>query len=139
MSKVTFTQEQQAQINAMIAEAVSKAVTDALAGAKKPPKKKDSIFMKYNTATGKRDIAVECTEAQKKAWERSSENYEERKAKGSQKLEEFEAKRAEYKPTKKFKDALKKKPSMSRKEAAELGFVGTREDLKALKVELGIR
>ena len=47
---------------------------------------------------------------------------------------EYEAKHKAYKPSDEFLKALKAKPTMTRKEAKAYGFVGTKDELKALKL-----
>lgn len=51
---------------------------------------------------------------------------------------EWEAKHKAFKPSKELIAALKANPVMTRKEAAKLGFVGTKDELKALKHELKV-
>lgn len=51
---------------------------------------------------------------------------------------EWEAKHKAFKPSKELIEALKANPVMTRKEAAKLGFVGTKDELKALKHELKV-
>lgn len=51
---------------------------------------------------------------------------------------EWEAKHKAFKPSKELIAALKANPVMTRKEAAKLGFVGTKDELKALKNELKV-
>lgn len=48
---------------------------------------------------------------------------------------EYDAKRKAFKPSKELIEALKANPIMTRKEAAKLGFVGTKDELKALKLK----
>ena len=47
---------------------------------------------------------------------------------------EYEAKHKAFKPSDELIAALKANPVMTRKEAAKLGFVGTKDELKALKL-----
>ena len=47
---------------------------------------------------------------------------------------EYEAKHKAFKPSDELIAALKENPVMTRKEAAKLGFVGTKDELKALKL-----
>ena len=51
---------------------------------------------------------------------------------------EWEAKHKAFKPSKELIAALKANPVMTRKEAAKLGFVGTKDELMALKHELKV-
>lgn len=48
---------------------------------------------------------------------------------------EWDAKHKAFKPSAELIAALKANPVMTRKEAAKLGFVGTKDELKALKHE----
>lgn len=47
---------------------------------------------------------------------------------------EYKAKHDAFKPSNELIAALKANPVMTRKEAAKLGFVGTKDELKALKI-----
>lgn len=82
----------------------------------------------------------EDVQARKQAW---ADGADERKAKAEEKrkeaLAEWEKKHKAFKPSKALKDALKQNPCMTRKEAKAYGFVGTRDELKALKLELKVR
>ena len=78
---------------------------------------------------------VMCTPKQAEAWDkwrsRDRKPLDEVKA-------EYEAKHKAFKPSNELVNALKAKPTMSRKEAVAYGFVGTKDELKALKVELKV-
>ena len=69
-----------------------------------------------------------CSPAQAKAWDEAKERLEEAK-------ERFDKAKAKYKPSKALKDAiLADRARITRKVAvAEFGFVGTKDDLRALK------
>ena len=98
-------------------------------GKKAQPKAEKVEFTKHDGTT------VMCTPKQAAAWEkwrgREFKPLDEVKA-------EWEAKHKAFKPSKALKDALKANPVMTRKEAAKLGFVGTKDELKALKNELKV-
>lgn len=113
---------------AQIASMDAKAPVGKKAQKKSATKAKTATFMKYNVATGKRDIAVPCTEAQKAVWEKHEfKTFD---------AEAWEKQRKAFKPSKALKDAIKANPVITRKQAKELGFVGTRDDLKALKAQV---
>ncbi len=135
MSKIT---------NAMLMEAINginvkfdtlSARVDALEGAKSKPstsgkgKVKDTPFTKHD------GTVVMTTKAQADAWAKHRDGYTDRVATKEATLKEWEAKRAEYKPSKALLDAIKaNRASITHKIAKEqFGFVGTKDDLKALK------
>lgn len=126
-NKFTFTQE---QLDAVIANAVKQALaaqpTTASTG---KGKAKNVPFTKHD------GTVIMGTQAQVDAWKKSQEGYADRIAKRDANLQAFETKREAYKPSKALKDAIKAdRASITRKVAKEkYGFVGTKEDLKALK------
>ena len=93
--------------------------TVTVTGSAKPQVVKDVPFTKHD------GTVVMATQAQVNAWTKRRENYvpkEDRLAKWSED-------RANFKPSQTLIDAIKAKPTMTRKEAKELGFVGTSDDL----------
>ena len=66
-------------------------------------------------------------------WEAARSRSEGRKSLDEVKAE-WDAKHKAFKPSKELIAALKAHPTMTRKEAAKLGFVGTKDELKALKL-----
>lgn len=58
------------------------------------------------------------------------------KAENEERLAKWEEARAKFKPNKELKAFLKDNPHCTRNEAKEYGFIGTRDDLKALKASL---
>lgn len=93
-------------------------------GAKAQPKVEKVEFVKHD------GTKVMCTPKQAAAWskwrDREFKPLDEVKA-------EWDAKHKAFKPSKELIEALKANPCMTRKEAAKLGFVGTKDELKALK------
>ena len=125
--KVTFTQE---QVQEMIAQAVAQALasmpTQSASG--KGKAKADPKLVEFTKADG---TVVKCTEAQAKAWDA----YRNRAHKS---LDEVKALKPEI--SAKGRAYVKAHPSCTRKEAAANGCKNiTKEGLKALKVELGVR
>lgn len=118
---------------AQVQELIARAVAEALASTKKPTTSKGKA--KTATFTKHDGTKVACTEAQAKAWEAYRDGYTNRVASKEANLAKFEADRKAYKPSKALKDAIKAdRASITRKVAAEkYGFVGTKDDLKALK------
>ena len=120
-----------AQIAQMNAENNAPAEGKKPTGAKAQPKaEKTETFVKMD------GTEVACTPAQKQAWEAyrnrsNGKTLDEVKA-------EWEEAHKNFKPSKELKDALKAKPTMTRKEAAALGFIGTKDELKALKAKLKV-
>lgn len=88
--------------------------------------------VEYTKADG---TVIMCTPKQAAHFEELKANAPERKAKFEAMCAEWERKYAEYKPSKELIEALKANPIMTRKEAVKLGFVGTKDDLKALKAK----
>lgn len=78
---------------------------------------------------------VHCTPAQKEAWEKFREGSSDRKEKFEAMKAGWADARKAYKPSKALKEAIKKdRASITHKVAkAQYGFVGTKNDLKALK------
>lgn len=125
--KVTFTQE---QVQEMIAQAVAQALaampTQSATG--KGKGKAQPKLVEFTKADG---TVVKCTEAQAKAWDA----YRNRAHKS---LDEVKALKPEI--SAKGRAYVKAHPSCTRKEAAANGCKNiTKEGLKALKVELGVR
>ena len=130
--KLSFTQE---ELQAVIAQAVAQALASQspTESAKGKGKGKGSAkLVEFKKADG---TTVQCTEAQAKAWEAWRDGSADRKASKEANLAKFEADRKGYKPSKALKDAIKAdRASITRKVAVEkFGFVGTKDDLKALK------
>ena len=98
---------------------------------KKAPEAKELV--EFTKADGTK---VMCTPKQAQAWE-AYRNRSNGKTLDEVKAEYAEA-RKNFVPSDALKDALKAKPTMTRKEAAELGFIGTKDELKALKLELNV-
>lgn len=74
---------------------------------------------------------VMVTPAQAAAWDK----YRNREHKTLDEVKaEYEAKHKDFKPSDALIQALKAKPTMTRKEAMAFGFVGTKDELKALKL-----
>lgn len=118
---------------AQVQELIARAVAEALASNKKPTtskgKAKTATFTKHDGTT------VKCTPAQAKAWEAWRDGSADRVASKEANLAKFEADRKGYKPSQALIKAIKAdRASITRKVAKEkYGFVGTKEDLKALK------
>lgn len=75
---------------------------------------------------------VMVTPAQAAAWDK----YRSRERKPLDEVKaEYEAKHKAFKPSDELIRALKDKPTMTRNEAKAYGFVGTKDELKALKLE----
>ena len=106
-------------------------VMAALSGVKGAPHEK-AHKEKTATFTKKDGTKVACTPAQAKIWSA----YVDRAQNREHNLAEWEKSRKAYKPNKAIKDAIKAHPTMTRKEAMEFGFVGTKEDLRNLKAQL---
>lgn len=128
---ITLTQE---ELNAIIAGAVAQALAQAptkSANSKAKGKGKAKL-VEFKKADG---TTVQCTPAQAKAWEAWRDGSADRVASKEANLAKFEADRKGYKPSKALKDAIKAdRASITRKVAKEqFGFVGTKDDLKALK------
>lgn len=129
MAKLTL-KTLEARINTLEAR-VSALEKGGKGSAPKTTSEKSATFMKYNPETGKRDIEVKCTPAQKAVWEKRSASYKEFDK------EAWEQKRASYKPSKELKDAIKKnRAAVTHKVAKEMGFVGTKKDLAELKAQI---
>ncbi len=129
MNGMKFSAPTQAEAMAMAQEFVkSSAPTTAGTSAGKG-KAKTTTFTKADGTT------VQCTEAQAKVWEAWRDGSADRKASKEANLAKFETDRKAYKPSKALKDAIKAdRASITRKVAVEkYGFVGTKDDLKALK------
>ena len=123
--KLTFTQE---ELNAVIAQAVAQAMAAQPTPAGKGTKKTDKKLVNFTKADG---TVVQCTEAQAKAWEayRNREHMS---------VEELKALKPQI--SAKGKAFVKANPGCTRKEAAAAGCKNiTKEGLKALKRELGVR
>lgn len=125
--KNTFTEAQ-------VQEIVAKAVAQALAGMEKPStsskgKVKDTPFTKHD------GTVVMTTAAQAQAWEKHRDGYANRVANKEANLKAWETKRDAYKPSKALKDAIKANRALITHKVAkeQYGFVGTKNDLKALK------
>ena len=137
MSKYTITEIKElmamgftpAQIASMSADAPAPAKGKKPTGAKAQPKAEKVEFVKHD------GTKVMCTPKQAAAWakwrDREFKPLDEVKA-------EWDAKHKAFKPSKELIAALKANPVMTRKEAAKLGFVGTKDELKALKHELKV-
>lgn len=125
---LTLTQE---ELQALIAGAVAQALASQAPtqSASKGKGKGKAKLVEFTKADGS---VVKCTEAQAKAWEayrsRSHKSFDEVKA-------EFTKAREVYKPSQALIKAIKAdRASITRKVAKEkYGFVGTKDDLKALK------
>jgi hypothetical protein len=136
MSKYTITEIKELMSMGFTPEQIARMSADAPAKGKKPtgkpaPAKADKVeFVK-------KDGTVKMVSPKQAAvWEaaRSRSNgktLDEVKA-------EWDAKHKAFKPSADLITALKANPVMTRKEAAKLGFVGTKDELKALKVELKV-
>ena len=102
----------------------------ALEGKSKPSvsvkgnaKVKDTPFTKHD------GTVVMTTKAQAEAWAKRRDNFVDKETA----LKDWNAKRATYKPSNSLLDAIKANPTITRKEAKALGFVGTSDDLWNLK------
>ena len=121
--KLTLTQE---ELNAVIAQAVAQALAATPTGSGKGKGK--GKLVDFTKADG---TVVQCTEAQAKAWDA----YRNRERKS---VEELKALKPQI--SAKGKAFVKANPGCTRKEAAANGCVNiTKEGLKALKRELGVR
>jgi hypothetical protein len=131
----------QAQLNAIIAEAVAGAL--AVSGAKAdkaPTSKKSTTKSTKKFAFTKHDGTVVYAKSQKQldAWtayaNRSYVSKEEREERFAEHKQAMQA----YKPSKALKDAIRKdRASITFAVAKEqYGFVGTKQSLKALKAEV---
>ena len=132
---ITLTQD---ELQTLIAGAVAQALAQTESAKHVPSSAKQK---KTTNGKGKAKLVeftkadgsvVKCTEAQAKAWEayrsRSHKSLDEVKA-------EFTKARDAYKPSKALVDAIKaNRAAVTRKVAKDqYGFVGTKDDLKALK------
>lgn len=120
----------EAQVQELIAKAVAQALAaQPTATGTGKGKAKTATFTKHDGTT------VACTPAQAKAWEAYRDGYADRVASKEANLAKFEADRKGYKPSQALIKAIKAdRASITRKVAVEkYGFVGTKEDLKALK------
>lgn len=123
---LTLTQE---ELQALIAGAVAQALASQTPTQSATNSKGKAKLVEFTKADGS---VVKCTEAQAKAWEayrsRSHKSLDEVKA-------EFTKAREAYKPSQALVKAIKAdRAAITRKVAKEkYGFVGTKEDLKALK------
>lgn len=125
---ITLTQE---ELNAIIAGAVAQALAQAptKSAVSKAKGKAQAKLVEFTKADG---TVVQCTEAQAKAWDA----YRNRKSGLS--LDEVKALKPQI--SAKGKAFVKANPGCTRKEAAANGCKNiTKEGLKALKVELGVR
>lgn len=135
---ITLTQD---ELQALIAGAVAQALAQTESAKQVPSSAKQKKttngkglckLVEFTKANGQ---TVQCTEAQAKAWEayrsRSHKSLDEVKA-------EFTKAREAYKPSQALVKAIKAdRAAITRKVAKEqYGFVGTKEDLKALKDEI---
>jgi hypothetical protein len=84
---------------------------------------KDTPFTKHD------GTVVMTTAAQAQVWEKHREGYNNRVANKEANLKAWEDKRKAWKPTQAFVKAVKANPTMTVKQAKELGFVGTSNDL----------
>ena len=131
-STITLTQE---QLQAMIAQAVAQALSGGQT--KSAPKAKAKAQTKSDKVpfTKHDGTVIYGTQKQVDAWtayaNRTFLTPEER----AQRLEQWQTKREGYKPSKALKNAIKaNRAAITRKVAVEqYGFVGTKDDLKALK------
>lgn len=101
----------------------------APAKGKKPTGAKAPELVEFVKKDGTRKMV---SKAQADVWEAARKRSEGRKSLDEVKAE-YEAARKAFKPSKELIAALKANPVMTRKEAAALGFVGTKDELKALK------
>ena len=135
---ITLTQD---ELQALIAGAVAQALAQTSSTKQVPSSAKQkktangkgkAKLVEFTKADG---TTVQCTEAQAKVWEayrsRSHKSLDEVKA-------EFTKAREAYKPSQALIKAIKAdRAAITRKVAKEqYGFVGTKEDLKALKDEI---
>lgn len=125
MAKRTFTE---AQVQKMIADAIAQALAAKPSTAGKG-KAKTATFTKHD------GTKVACTPAQAEAWTKYRDGYADRQANKEANLQAWATKRQAYKPTEAFKKAIKAdRASITLAVAKEkFGFVGTKNDLKALK------
>ena len=128
---ITLTQE---ELNNIIAQAVASALaqTPSKSANGKGKGKGSAKLVEFTKHDGTK---VKCTQAQADAWTKYRDGYANRVASKEANLAKFELDRKAYKPSKALKDAIKAdRASITRKVAAEkYGFVGTKDDLKALK------
>ena len=128
--KTTFTE---AQVQELIAKAVAQALaSQPTATGTGKGKAKDVPFTKHD------GTVIMGTQAQVDAWKKSQDSYADRIAKRDENLKVWADKRASYKPSQALEKAIKAdRASITHKIAKEkFGFVGTKEDLKALKARL---
>lgn len=126
--EITYsTREELADIMAVMG--MSKAKGKAPKGKPAPAKAELVEFVKADGT--KKLVSPKQAEAWNKWKSRDRKPLDEVKA-------EYEAKHEAFKPSNELVKALKAKPTMSRKEAVAYGFVGTKDELKALKVELKV-
>lgn len=126
-------QEMMAQMQAQMqaqAELIDKLT--AQASAQTSARKGSPKLVDFVKADG---TVVKCTAAQAAAWGKFRDASGERKAAFEEMKAGWATKREAYKPSKALVDAIKKdRASITRKIAKEqYGFVGTKDDLKALK------
>ena len=126
-------QEMMAQMQAQMqaqAELIDKLT--AQAATQTSARKASPKLVDFTKADG---TVVKCTAAQAAAWGKFRDASGERKAAFEEMKAGWATKREAYKPSKALVDAIKKdRASITRKIAKEqYGFVGTKDDLKALK------
>lgn len=119
-------------IGATFAEAHAAALAEAVAfgnKAKKPTGAKAPELVEFVKKDG---TVKQVTAKQAAVWE-AARNRSNGKTLDEVKAE-YKAKHDAFKPSDALIQALKANPVMTRKEAAKLGFVGTKDELKALKL-----
>ncbi len=132
MSKYTITEIKELMAMGFTPEQIAHMCDDAPARKGKKPtgaKAKPELveFVKHD------GTKVMCTPKQAEAWAKwrdrsNGKTLDEVKA-------EWEAKHKAFKPSKELIEALKANPVMTRKEAKAYGFIGTKDEFKALKVK----
>lgn len=124
-----FTAPTQAEAIAMAKEFISIAHAPKRGQGNSQPTVEKTVA--YKKADG---TTVMCTPEQAKAWDKFKANSSVRKESFEQMKATWNAKREAYKPSEKLIKAIKTdRASITHKVAKTYGFVGTKDDLKALK------
>lgn len=112
----------ESRVNTIEEQLKSKPTVSANGNSNKPTEK-TVAFTKHD------GTVIMVTQKQYDAWTKHRENFQNKE----KNLATWEENRTNFKPSKELIEALKKNPTMTRKEAKTLGFVGTSDDLWNLK------
>ena len=132
MSKYTINEIKELMAMGFTPEQIARMSEDARApkGSKKPTGAQAPELVEFVKKDGTKKLV---SAKQAAVWE-AARNRSNGKTLDEVKAE-WDAKHKAFKPSDELIRALKANPVMTRKEAAKLGFVGTKDELKALKLE----